>query len=323
MGFPYYASPLTVLLIYISNVCHKASDEMEETLKISLVMATAGRADEIRRFILSLENQTSSAFELIVVDQNDDDRLAPIVARVLECGMDITHLKHPVKSLSGARNVGTAIARYDLIAYPDDDCWYDDRVVEGILSRFEQDRGLDGIVARWDEEDPFGKGSQTLSLSESRRFRGVQPSSITIFVKKDLVLKIGGFDERLGVPCWYGSGEETDLVMRCLEQGATIRYMPDIIVHHAYGPDMSQDLHQICARTRNRARGTGALYARHWLSPRVVVRGLLSPLMKVFFPPYSVRRIVANLCMILGRIEGLVSWLVGMRKDRKSGDHGL
>lgn len=276
-------------------------------LKISLVMATAGRKDEVREFVTSLTKQTSKSFELIIVDQNGDDRLDSVVDYARSVGVDITHIKHPVKSLSGARNAGTAIAKYELVAYPDDDCWYDDRVIEGVINRFEYDPKLDGLVARWVEEDPVGEESQQLSLVQSRQFRGILASSITIFVKKSLLRKSGGFDERLGVPGWFGSGEETDLVMRCLAYGAIIRYMPDIVVHHPYEyPRIG--MQQICRRIRNRARGTGALYSKNRLSLFVILRGLFGPLIRILRPPYSLRNALANFCMLLGRIEGFLKW---------------
>ena len=47
-------------------------------MSFSLIMATLGRTDEPRRFLDSLESQTFRDFELILADQNDDDRIAPM-----------------------------------------------------------------------------------------------------------------------------------------------------------------------------------------------------------------------------------------------------
>ena len=46
-------------------------------MKVSLVLATVGRADDVGRLVQSLVGQTSTDFELIVVDQNADERLLP------------------------------------------------------------------------------------------------------------------------------------------------------------------------------------------------------------------------------------------------------
>ena len=45
------------------------------TPEISLILATVGRTDELTRMFESLATQTFSDFEVVVVDQNEDDRL--------------------------------------------------------------------------------------------------------------------------------------------------------------------------------------------------------------------------------------------------------
>jgi glycosyltransferase involved in cell wall biosynthesis len=97
---------------------------------ISLLVATLGRVDELNRLLASLENQ-DAGFEVLVVDQNPDDRLAPVLAA--HSRLAARHLRSE-RGLSRARNVGLRAAQGDLIAIPDDDCWYP----AGLLARVEE-----------------------------------------------------------------------------------------------------------------------------------------------------------------------------------------
>ena len=91
-------------------------------MKISLILATKGRVEEMKRFMRSLAQEGNGSFELIVVDQNEDDRVGAIL-RELNLRFPIIHLRSEV-GLSRARNVGATAATGDIIAFPDDDCWY-------------------------------------------------------------------------------------------------------------------------------------------------------------------------------------------------------
>ena len=283
---------------------------MSHIMKISLIMATAGRSEEIDRLIDSLERQTSKAFELIIVDQNPDTRLAPVIQR-LSASSTISH-KHIVtdrKGLSIARNIAFPHASHEIVGYPDDDCWYEDGVVDKVIEFFEINPDADGVIGRWCEMDVDFKEGFLLNPRRWRRLQmGLSAFSSCLFFRRGLVEKVGGFDERLGVPLWFNSGEETDLVIRSLDAGARLWHIPDIRVHHPVKSILEGRLDDTLKRARGRSRGTGGLYRKHHLSLFVIGRGLLSPLLKSFLPPYSFRRILANFAIILGRVEGMVFW---------------
>src|SRR3954452_6648258 len=92
------------------------------TLTFDLVVATVGRTTELSRFLAALEAQSYRAFRVIVVDQNRDERLVPIVARH---GRDIDLAHVPSEpGLSRSRNLGLRSSAADVVAFPDDDCRY-------------------------------------------------------------------------------------------------------------------------------------------------------------------------------------------------------
>lgn len=50
-------------------------------MKFGLVLCTVGRDKEVENFLESLKNQTYVNYELIIVDQNKDDRLEKIIEK--------------------------------------------------------------------------------------------------------------------------------------------------------------------------------------------------------------------------------------------------
>ena len=73
-------------------------------MKVSLIVATVGQTSEFHRLLASLDAQTYKNFELIVVDQNLDDRLENVIASFCD-RLTITHLTSPL-GVSRARNAG-------------------------------------------------------------------------------------------------------------------------------------------------------------------------------------------------------------------------
>jgi glycosyltransferase involved in cell wall biosynthesis len=275
----------------------------------SLVLATVGRTEPLGPLFDSLAAQTERDFELLVVDQNPDDRLVPWIDRARRAGVNVHHLRAARRGLAFARNVGLEVARGRFVAFPDDDCWYDDDVLQQVRAAVPDDVALHGVVGRWVEEDPQGlRLARMLTFESWHRMRGGDASSICLFLDRALVERLGRFDVRLGVGCWYGAGEETDLVIRALAQGARFAFRPEVRVHHklpAIAPAIDPKLF---GEARRRARGTGALYRKHRMSPWVVIRGLASPIVKGAFSARPHVAIAHGACVTVGRVEGMLRW---------------
>lgn len=277
-------------------------------MAISLILATIGRTKDVGRLVESLLAQTDRRFELIVVDQNPDDRLAPYIRMAQEGGLDVRHERMEKPGLSPARNRGIDLARHDILAFPDDDCWYEDNVIEQVMRSFQGNR-VGGLVALWVEQAGSRPArAYQLELAAWRNFRGGHASSISLFLDRSMFQKLGGFDERLGVGGWYGAAEETDFVLRALAQGARLEHVPDIRVHHLYNSQPVGALSGICTQARWRGRGTGAIYAKHKLDAYVILRGLTAPVLTALPKCLQPSWLMRGLCISLGRLEGYLRW---------------
>lgn len=278
---------------------------------ISLVLATIGRTEELVRCIESLSAQTENSFEVLIVDQNTDNRLVPIIAAAKSTGMAIRHLRVASQGLSNARNVGIRAAAGEFVGFPDDDCWYEPDTIAQIVSAVSRKPTIDGVIANWVEQShglTLRLNDEPLSHAAWRKFRGGQASSITLFLRRTLLDDIGGFDCRFGLGQWFGAGEETDLILTLLDRDALIVRLPAARVHHSFGQQLPARLADRCTAVRRRARGTGALYAKHRLGIYTVLRGLVSPIINPLIRLRGFSLLATGAATSLGRIEGLTRW---------------
>jgi glycosyltransferase involved in cell wall biosynthesis len=201
-----------------------------------LVVATLGRSDELARLLDSLERQTHQGFRLIVVDQNADDRVETLLAA--RTGLDFLRLSS-APGLSRARNVALGHLTADVVAFPDDDCFYPDDLLERVARRLAGQPGLDGVSGKAVDPDgrPGGRWREA-PFTIARDTVWYSGNSHTIFLRRRLVEQVGAFDESLGLGSgtpWH-SGEEIDFVARAVALGARIEYDPRLVVLHPVKP---------------------------------------------------------------------------------------
>jgi glycosyltransferase involved in cell wall biosynthesis len=278
-------------------------------MRFSLVLATVGRTEELERFLASLQEQRHRDFELLVVDQNHDDRLSSILESYKD-EHSIIHVRTKSKGLSRARNLGLKYVSGDVLAFPDDDCRYPRDLLSNVARIFATRSELDCLTGRSvDERGRTSSGRFATEPSPVDKLsvwgKGI---SFTIFVR---ALSVRGmqFDEELGAGAGtaWGSGEETDYLLRLLERGGKLHYDPGLtIIHPSFVPPYD-------ARARRKAYtyacGMGRLLRKHRYPWRVRAMRLLRPLGGVVLSGASLRFAKASYhwSIFRGRWSGLAS----------------
>ena len=206
-----------------------------ELPSFDLVVATVGRGPELDRLLDSLEAQQARV-RVLLVDQNEDDSVA---GRVAGRTLEIVHLRSQ-RGLSRARNVALGHLAANVVAFPDDDCVYPPGLLERVGERLAAEPALDGLTGRSADEAGRSAASwmQDAAILTDRNLWN-RAISYTIFLRRAVVERVGGFDERLGlgsVEPW-SSGEEIDYLVRAVRAGARIAYDPALVVEHAVRPD--------------------------------------------------------------------------------------
>lgn len=242
-----------------------------ELPSFDLVVATVGRVDELDRLLESLARQSHRRFAVHVVDQNEDDRLQPVLAA--HPALDIARLRSQ-PGISRARNLGLARVAADVVAFPDDDCVYPDDLLERVARTFATRPELDGLAGR--VVDSRGESAPTWNLEPALLERDNlwnRVNSAALFLRRDVVDLVGDFDERLGLGSGerWSSSEEVDYLVRALDHGARFAYDPELVVVHPVAV--------LDARLGFRdGASVGYVLRKHGYPARVVARMLVRPL---------------------------------------------
>lgn len=273
-------------------------------MKLSLVMATIGRIEDIKFLMESLNKQTYRNFELIVVDQNKHDKVKKLVNEYQKFFI-IKYIKSS-PGLSKARNIGLKIAEGDIIGFPDDDCWYNETTLQNVVSFFEDNAGYQLVTGMC--KDSAGNMSVSKFSEEpcniDKKNVWTCGVSVTLFVRKEIIFKIRGFDEELGAGAGtiFGSGEETDFILNALKEGFKGYYTPQITVFHE-NPLMEYD-----EKSYRRAYSYGAGYLKvlkkHEYSLFKKASSLVKPVVGILIYCFKIPKMKYYYYLFKGRFIG-------------------
>ena len=285
-------------------------------MKFSLVLATVSRTAEVRHFLQTLDAQIYRNFELIIVDQNPDDRLLEFI-QPYQNRFPILHLRS-AKGLSKARNVALKHISGDIVAFPDDDCAYPPDILERVAHFFTNHpewNGLTGCSLDQQGQDSgrhLGSPPGQINCFNVWR-RGI---SYTIFLRRATVTDVGKFDESLGVGANtpWGSGEETDYLLRAINTG--LYYDPSVTVTHPIKveqleliePNISKDKSHV--KTYSYAMGRGRVLRKHKAPLWFVIYNWGRPLIGVVLSLLQGRldRVLSYWATFQGRVQGWFGW---------------
>lgn len=202
--------------------------------KISLVLTSQDRVDALDRLIRSLLAQNIQIhIELIFINQGSYNPFASIE---IPNFIDYKQIMSDRVSLSKARNLGVEIATGDIIGFPDDDCWYESGLLEKIIIFFEQYKDVDVLCTNvFDPDRNMAYGNRPVGIKKRINFHNlfILPISVGIFCRNNVLNLVGrNFDEALGAGTPFGSGEETELIVRFLEKKIHVEYDGNIQVFH-------------------------------------------------------------------------------------------
>lgn len=268
---------------------------------ISLIQTSQDRIPQLRRFVESLNNQLNidfSSIQLIFIDQGNNISSF----KSLNKEIDFTYIKYHNCSLSKARNIGLKYVKGDIIAFPDDDCWYNPLTLSKVLECIKD--GYDGVIVKATDENgislnTYNRNSQILTLYNHC---GAFSNSIFLKTDKDLF-----FDENIGVgsPFKLLSGEETDYLYNFIKRNnAIVFYNNNIEIHHPRNE--KSNFSDLIIKNYYYARGWGYLLKKNKYPFRVIANSFIRPFAGIFIFCLlgKFQRMKKSFYILKGRIEG-------------------
>ena len=216
-------------------------------LKISIVTAVYNRASTIEQAIESVQSQNWPNIEHLVVDGGSTDGTLQILQ---SCIREQTVLiSEPDEGLYDALNKGFARATGDVIGVMhSDDFFANDSVLTRVATSF-----IDPDVgAAYGDLDYVGKSDTSRIIrrwrpgnyNPAKLARGWMPPHPTLYLRRSVIERWGGFDTRYKVAADY------DAILRYFGQGKILAtYIPHVMVKMRIGGASNRSVSKIWLKT--------------------------------------------------------------------------
>jgi glycosyltransferase involved in cell wall biosynthesis len=258
----------------------------------------------------SLRKQNFKDFEVVVVDQNHDDRIVPILESY-RFKLNIRRIHTPDRQgVSSGRNDGWRKACGSFIVFPDDDCWYPSWFLSKGIDLLDA-TGAKIVSGRFADDAGRSINGRYASRAQfiTRRSVWITQHEPASFYRRELLQRLDGFDEELGIgssSAWQAA-EGPDFVLKALEQGRLCYFDPSLYgFHREY--DLDDRSGEMAAKGRMYGRGMGYVLRRHHYGVHSLLYWVLRPLAGATLALVKGRLHRANysIAVSVGRIEG---WL--------------
>jgi glycosyltransferase involved in cell wall biosynthesis len=219
---------------------------------ISIVVCTRNRTAQLSTCLNTLLALDYSNYEIIIVDNAPSDNATHDITAALP----VRYVREDRPGLDWARNRGIKEARYDIIAFTDDDVRVDPYWLQSIAKTFfnKEVMGASGYVAPAELETKpqqvfelqyggMGHGFKRRVLSKktlsTKQLLWASNFGIgaNMAFRKEVFQKIGDFDTALDVGTPSHGGGDVEMFHRLVRKGHLFVYEPSMLIWHYHRRD--------------------------------------------------------------------------------------
>ena len=222
----------------------------ERRAPVSVIVVNWNRRDLLRACLASLEGQTVSGFEVVLVDNGSTDGSVAMAEREFGAGR-----RFELKLVRNERNLGFCAGNNQgirasgapLVAVLNNDAEAGARWIESLLGVFD-DTSVGMAASKivvWEDPGRIDKAGHLIYPDGQNRGRGsgqrdrgqfdsieevLWPDGCAAMYRRAMLDEIGGFDEDL-----FAYGDDAELGMRARIAGWRCLYVPEAVVRHHRG----------------------------------------------------------------------------------------
>lgn len=220
---------------------------------ITVITAVRNGASSIVQCLSSLASQDLPGIEQVVLDANSTDGTTELVRE--HAAPHVRHIVERDGGLYDALNKGVRLAQHDVIGLLHaDDVYGDAQVLSRVAYALRADPTLDGVygdlvyvsatdpnrVVRYWKAGHYRRGSF---------FRGWMPPHPTLFLRRSVYERVGGFRTDLNIAADY------EFVLRALHiHGVKVGYIPEIFTRMRLGGMSNGSVENVLRKTQQDLR---------------------------------------------------------------------
>jgi hypothetical protein len=241
-------------------------------MDVSLILCTKNRARQLADALPHYARlKASASWEAILVNNGSTDATAEVLASFAKSvPTEVVLLDETKVGVSAARNTGRKAARGNVIAFTDDDCYPAADYIDQIHRCFaEADLGyLGGRVLLFDRKD------LPITIQPLEHRVDIPPHSFirmglihgaNMAFRRDVLERVGDFDERMGPGSELHCGEDNDILTRASSLGYAGAYDPRPMLYHHHRRSTREEFDRLMARYDV---GRGAYFAKALMDRR-------------------------------------------------------
>jgi GT2 family glycosyltransferase len=220
---------------------------------LTVAICTKDRPENLARCLQSLLNlQTPDLkLEILVTDNAPSDERTKELVKSLQ---SVRYVREPKPGLDFARNRALNSATGELLAFLDDDVVVDRKWLEGLMEAWAENpdaAAFTGLVLPYElatdaqilfeQRGGFRRGFEKIRYGQVLPGNPLHPCGAGIFgagcnmaFRREILLKIGGFDDALDTGAPLPGGGDLDIFYRVIRAGYSLVYEPKYLVFHQH-----------------------------------------------------------------------------------------